>query len=338
MAEAIFIFDLQGPELSPEEREWLAHPKVGGIILFSRNYEEPAQIKALIADIQRAARRPILIAVDQEGGRVQRFRQGFTRLPPAARFGALYLEDRQAALEAAEAAGFLMAAELRAVDVDLSFAPVLDVDSKVSEVIGDRAFADDPTAVAELAGAFARGMRRAGMAAVGKHFPGHGGVAADSHLTLPEDGRRLAELEARDLLPFCRLIQEGLEGVMCAHVRYPEVDSLPAGFSAVWLQTVLRRKMGFTGAIFSDDLAMAGAAWVGDLQARAEAALAAGCDMLLVCNCPDESIRLLDTVRWRPDSERTLRLHRLQGQRVKINQQAVESACRMIKSLNGDQE
>ncbi|MFN3919512.1 MAG: beta-N-acetylhexosaminidase [Methylohalobius sp.] len=341
MAETIsapFMFDLQGPKLAPEEREWLAHPKVGGIILFSRNYEEPAQIKALIADIRRAANKPILIAVDQEGGRVQRFRQGFTRLPPAARFGALYLKDRPAALKAAEAAGFLMAAELRAVDVDLSFAPVLDVDSKVSEVIGDRAFADDPEAVAELGGAFARGMRRAGMAAVGKHFPGHGGVAADSHLTLPEDGRRLAELEARDLLPFQRLIEEGLAAVMCAHVRYLEVDFLPAGFSAVWIQAVLRRKMGFTGAIFSDDLAMAGAAGMGDLQARAEAALAAGCDMLLACNCPAESVKLLDTIAWRPDSERALRLHGLQGQKITIDQRAVETARQMIKSLNGGKE
>ncbi len=330
---APFMLDLTGAELSPEEREWLAHPGVGGIILFARNYEDPAQIRELIAAIRRAAKKPILIGVDQEGGRVQRFLEGFTRLPPAARFGALYLRDRQAALEAAESAGFLMAAELRTVDVDLSFAPVLDVDSGLSEVIGDRAFATEPEAVAELAGAFARGMRRAGMAAVGKHFPGHGGVAADSHLTLPEDGRRLSELEACDLVPFWRLIGEGLEAVMCAHVRYPEVDLLPAGFSQIWLGEILRRRMGFAGAIFSDDLAMAGAAGMGDLRARAEAALAAGCDMLLVCNCPAASVSLLDTVVRRSDPARGQCIGKLRARLVGLSPAAVQAARCMVETL-----
>lgn len=330
---APFMLDLKGAELSLEEREWLAHPGVGGIILFSRNYEDPAQLSALIAAIRRAAKKPILIGVDQEGGRVQRLREGFTLLPPAARFGALYLQDRQAALEAAKAAGFLMAAELRAVDVDLSFAPVLDVDSGISQVIGDRAFAGEPEAVAELAGAFACGMRCAGMAAVGKHFPGHGGVAADSHLSLPEDTRRLSELEARDLVPFRRLIQDGLEAVMCAHVRYPEVDLLPTGFSRIWLGEILRRQLGFIGAIFSDDLAMAGAACVGDLRARAEAALAAGCDMLLACNCPEESVRLLDTVAWRPDLARGQRIGRLRAQPIESLAIDVATARQTVEVL-----
>ncbi len=328
------MLDLQGLELSPEEHDWLAHPAVGGIILFARNYEEPAQLKALILAIRRAAKKKILIAVDQEGGRVQRFQEGFTRLPPAAKFGELYQRDPQAALAAAEVTGFLMATELKAVGMDLSFAPVLDLGGGVSEVIGDRAFAAEPQAVAALGGAFARGMRRAGMAAVGKHFPGHGGVAEDSHLTLPEDGRSLEELEARDLVPFQRLIQEGLEAVMCAHVRYPKVDALPAGFSPRWIREILRGKLGFAGAVFSDDLAMAGAAWIGDLETRVEAALEAGCDMLLICNCP-ESVALLDKVKWRKwlKSERSARLGRLKGYAVKIAPEDIQAARQVVETL-----
>jgi beta-N-acetylhexosaminidase len=329
------MLDLQGLELSPAERDWLAHPAVGGIILFARNYAEPAQLKELISSIRRAAKKEILLAVDQEGGRVQRLRQGFTRLPPAAKLGELYQQDPEAALAAAEALGFLMAAEVKAVGVDLSFAPVLDLGGGASEVIGDRAFAAEPEAVAALGGAFAHGMRRAGMAAVGKHFPGHGGVAEDSHLTLPEDGRSLKELEARDLVPFQCLIEEGLEAVMCAHVRYPQVDALPAGFSPVWIRQILRVKLGFAGAVFSDDLAMAGAAWIGDLETRVEAALEAGCDMLLVCNCP-ESVELLDRVKWRKwlKSERSAHLEKLKGDKVQIAPEAIQAARQAIKVLH----
>lgn len=328
--EAPFMLDLQGPELTSEEREWLAHPGVGGIILFSRNYVEPLQVRQLIEDVRKAADRPLLIAVDQEGGRVQRFREGFTRLPPAAAFGAKYQSDPEAALKLAESAGFLMAAELRQVGVDLSFAPVLDVDSGISEVIGDRAFSNQPEVVAALATAFARGMRRAGMAAVGKHFPGHGGVAADSHLTLPEDPRPLDVLEKRDLGPFRRLFGEGLEAVMCAHVVYPAVDRLPAGFSSHWLKQILRDGMGFEGAIFSDDLAMEGAACVGGIQDRAEAALKAGCDMLLACNCAQESVRLLDRVFWTLETDRRRRLSRLLAPDLAIGPEEIEWTRRLI--------
>ncbi len=331
--EAPFMLDLRGTELMPEEREWLGHPAVGGIILFSRNYVDPAQIQALIGQIRQAAGRPVLIAVDQEGGRVQRFRSGFTRLPPVEAFGKLYRGDRETALEVAEAAGFLMAAELRLVGVDLSFAPVLDVDAGVSEVIGDRAFSSDPGEVAVLAGAYAKGMRRAGMAAVGKHFPGHGGVAADSHVTLPDDPRPLEQLRRRDLLPFRRLMDDGLEAVMCAHVVYSLVDTLPAGFSPVWLRQILRREMGFDGAVFSDDLAMEGAACVGDFQARAEAALEAGCDMLLACNCPDEGTLLLDTVRVGRDAGRGRRIAGLATGAAALTEADLRAARRRLEPL-----
>ncbi len=331
--DAPFMLDLQGTELMPEEREWLGHPGVGGIILFSRNYVDPQQIEALIGQVRQAAGRSLLIAVDQEGGRVQRFRAGFTRLPSAAAFGDLYRKDREAGVGSAEKAGFLMAAELRRVGVDLSFAPVLDVDSGISEVIGDRAFASDPEVVVSLAGAYVRGMRRAGMAAVGKHFPGHGGVAADSHLTLPEDPRHYESLERRDLVPFRRLIADGLEAVMCAHVVYPAIDSLPAGFSPVWLRRILRHDMGFDGAVFSDDLAMEGASCVGDFRSRAEAALEAGCDMLLACNCPDESVALLDTVPLGQNDGRGRRIAGLRPRPVNVTSAELRAARSYLETM-----
>ena len=290
------MLDVAAYEVTAEEREILQHPLVGGVILFARNYAEPAQLRALTAAI-RAARPEVLISVDHEGGRVQRFRNGFTRLPAMRRFGAAWEADADAAKAGARHAGFVLAAELRAHGVDLSYAPVLDLDYGVSSVIGDRAFHRDPQVATELARAVVAGLGDAGMRAVGKHFPGHGAVEADSHVAIPVDGRVFAVVWAEDIQPFRRLAGE-LGGVMPAHVIFENIDPRPAGFSPFWLQQVLRGKLGFQGVVFSDDLTMEGASVAGDIVARAEAAHGAGCDMVLVCNRPDFAVQLLD--RWRP--------------------------------------
>lgn len=276
------MLDLDGTSLAPEERELLQRECVGAVILFERNYRSPAQLEDLTAAL-RDCRSQLLIAVDQEGGRVQRFRDGFTRLPSLARFGELYGQDPAAGLAAAEQGGWLMAAELIARGVDFSFAPVLDLWSPRSRVIGRRAFSASPAAVSHLGRAFVSGMHRAGMAATGKHFPGHGSVAGDSHTELPVDDRNLQELQSQDLVPF-RECAALLDAVMPAHVIYPAVDSRCAGFSSRWLQDILREELGFGGIIFSDDLSMQAAHSAGAVEQRTEAALQAGCDMILVCN------------------------------------------------------
>lgn len=314
LAPGPVMLDLRGAALESDEREWLRHPAAGGVILFSRNYQNPGQLAALVADLRGARNGEMLIAVDHEGGRVQRFRDGFTALPPASHYLQACDGNLENAAELAEKGGWLMAAELRALDVDFSFAPVADVDSGVSAIIGDRAFARSRSAVTRLALAFQRGMKRAGMAAVAKHFPGHGGVAADSHLTLPVDARPLAELMARDVRPYPALIAAGLEGVMPAHVVYPAVDDKPAGFSLFWLRGVLRGQLGFQGAIFSDDLSMEGAAAAGTYAARARLALDAGCDMLPVCNCPQAIAEVLDAAGTAEDATRARRLLAMRGQ------------------------
>jgi beta-N-acetylhexosaminidase len=305
--------DVRGLELQPEEREMLQHPAVGGVILFSRNYESAEQVHRLAEEIHRLREPPLLIAVDQEGGRVQRFRDGFFRLPPVGRLGSIYEQDRDRALRLAQEAGWLMASEVLSVGVDLSFAPVLDLDLGVSTVIGDRAFHRKPEVVAELAMSYQRGMHQAGMASVGKHFPGHGGVVADSHHSLPEDERSLADLELEDLIPFQRLMHNDLNGVMAAHVLYPQVDSQPAGFSRRWLNGVLRQRLGFQGVIFSDDLSMGGAEWAGDHPDRARMALQAGCDMVLVCNQPEQAARVIESLSGYNDPAAQLRLARMHG-------------------------
>lgn len=299
------MIDLEGHDLSALDKEKINHPNTGALILFARNYDNPEQILALVKAIRAARKGDILVAVDQEGGRVQRFKNGFTRLPPAICYAATP--------ELAETAGWLMAAEVLSVDVDFSFAPVLDVDCGISEIIGNRAFALEPEQAAQLAGAFVKGMRSAGMAATGKHFPGHGAVAADSHLALPVDPRPLAEIRARDLLPFRALIEQGLEAIMPAHVVYTEVDEMPAGFSEIWLQRILRQELGFDGAIFSDDLSMEGAAGVGDFLDRAQLAQQAGCDMLLVCNNSAAAEQVLDKLPVTPNSDRERRLQAMRG-------------------------
>lgn len=307
------MVDLRGTALMDDERELLRHPNVGGVILFTRNFESPAQVAALVQQVHALREPRLLVCVDHEGGRVQRFRDGFTRLPPARVFGRLYDHDARRARLLAEAAGWVMASELRSVGVDFSFAPVLDLDRGISTVIGDRAFHGDPQAVADLAGAFVQGMRKAGMAATGKHFPGHGGVAADSHEAIPVDRRELPVILDEDVLPFRRLFADGLAAVMPAHVIYPHADERPAGFSPFWLQEVLRRRLGFQGLIFSDDLSMEGASVAGDHLDRARAALAAGCDMVLVCNRPEAAIQVVEGLRLASDPVAHARMARMHG-------------------------
>jgi len=320
------MLDLAGLEIGPQEREMLAHPLVGGVILFSRNYESPEQLQRLVAEIHALRDPRLLVSVDHEGGRVQRFRHGFTALPAARVYGRVYDADRKRGRRLAELGGWLMASELRAVGVDFSFAPVLDLDRGVSEVIGDRAFHSQPDKVGDLAQAWLGGMRRAGMPATGKHFPGHGAVAADSHLDLPVDERPFADIEAEDLRPFARLIRAGMAAVMPAHVVYAAVDERPAGFSPRWLKEVLRGRLGFQGVIFSDDLSMQGAQVMGDIVARGEAALAAGCDMVLVCNHPEDAARLLDGLAPHDDPVSHLRLARLHERHAQGREELMASA------------
>ena len=276
--------DIEGYELTAEDRELLQHPAIGGVILFARNYGSVEQVTALVADIHQLRDPHLLVAVDQEGGRVQRFKDEFTHLPPLACLGKIYDTDRTRAKHLARTTGWLMASELRAVGIDLSFAPVLDLDFGVSTIIGDRALHQRPEVVAELAQAYQSGMHDAGMAATGKHFPGHGAVAADSHLALPLDERRYEDIEQWDMVPFRRMIHAGIAAIMMAHVVYADVDDSPAGFSSRWIKDILRDHLHFNGLIFSDDLNMEGAACAGDHVDRARTALQAGCDMVLVCN------------------------------------------------------
>jgi len=307
------MLDVNGCELSAEDCELLRHPAVGGVILFARNYESPQQVRALVSAVHALREPHLLVAVDQEGGRVQRFRDGFTHLPPLACLGRIHDADHQRARHLARVTGWLMATELRAVGVDISFAPVLDLDYGVSTIIGNRALHARPEVVAGLAVAYQAGMHEAGMAATGKHFPGHGAVVADSHLDMPVDERRYEDIELWDMVPFRCLIDAGLAAVMMAHVVYSAVDSRPAGFSRRWIGDILRRQLGFNGLVFSDDLSMAGAACAGDYPARALTSVEAGCDMVLVCNHRDNAVEVVEALATHHDPVAAARLARMHG-------------------------
>ena len=306
------MVDVAGKTLTAEDRELLRHPLVGSVILFTRNFEDPEQLAALVDDIRALRSPPLLVAVDHEGGRVQRFRNGFSILPPARRIGLEYDVDARQGLAMARSLAWLMAAELRSLNIDFSFAPCVDLDYGISEIIGDRAYHAQAETVSRLAIAVMQGMRQAGMAATAKHFPGHGAVVADSHLALPIDRRELADLEA-DLLPYRRLIPNELAGVMMGHVLFPAVDAVPASFSKRWVETVLRGDLDFRGVIFADDLTMEGATAMGGIVARAEAALEAGCDVLPVCNRRASVIELLDGLTVLPGPASQMRILRMRG-------------------------
>lgn len=329
MGIAALMLDLDGYELTQEEKELLAHPLTGGIILFSRNYESPEQLEHLVDSIRGEAAKELLIAVDHEGGRVQRFREQFTSLPAIAT-----LSKQTDARQAAYKHGWLMAAEIRSMGIDFSFAPVLDINYGVSEVIGDRSFNRDPATISLLATEYIKGMREAGMASTGKHFPGHGGVSEDSHHEIPVDKRSHDVIWKNDIVPFKDLIKEGLDAVMPAHVIYSQIDTKPAGFSAYWLQQVLRDELNFDGVIFSDDLTMEGASVMGGYAERAEAAIEAGCDMVLVCNNRAGAIEVIDKARFQSSAESSKRLSRMRGKPF-MNRSALLDTKKWSETVEG---
>jgi beta-N-acetylhexosaminidase len=306
------MIDVKGLELNSDDRERLRHPLVGGIILFARNYAAPEQLRQLTHDIRGLKTPQLLIGVDHEGGRVQRFRDGFAAIPPMRVFGQLWDKDPARAKQSTRDTGYVMGAELLAHGIDFSFAPVLDLDYGESSVIGDRAFHSDPVVVSTLARELIAGFAEAGMGWVGKHFPGHGYVRGDSHHAVAVDPRSFAEIERDDLLPFRELAQMGMGGIMPAHVIYPEVDAVPAGFSPVWLKDILRGRLGFDGVIFSDDLSMEGASTAGGAVERAQAAVDAGCDMVLLCNNSAEADKLLGGFKAEPSKASSVRIANMQ--------------------------
>lgn len=334
MGNGPVMLDVLGTTLTAEDERRLRHPLVGGVILFKRNYESPGQLAALTASIHALRTPPLLIAVDHEGGRVQRFRDGFTRIPPMRELGKEWDAHPKRAKHLAQQAGFVMASELRACGVDFSFTPVLDVDYGTSSVIGDRAFHSEPEAIAELAHSLLLGLKQGGMPTVGKHFPGHGFVCADSHLDVPIDERSYTDIELCDLIPFRQLVNYGLTAVMPAHVIYPKVDSKPAGFSKVWLKDILRGQLGFEGCIFSDDLSMEGATVAGGIVQRAEAALNAGCDMVLVCNRPDSADELLAGLTWEMPATSKARLAQMHGRQHPRTLAHLHEDAEFVKALH----
>ena len=306
------MIDLRGRTLAADEREWLASPLVGGVILFTRNFESVEQLARLVADIHAVRQPPLLVTVDQEGGRVQRFREPFFRLPPFRALGRLYDEERDLALKTAGAYGWLIAAELRAVGVDMSFAPCVDLDRGLADVIGDRALHREAAVVAALARRFAAGAKKAGMGITAKHFPTHAGAHGDSHTDFAVDNRPLADLDD-DLAPYRDLIANGLSAVMVAHVSFPAVDSRPASLSSWWIGGYLRGELDFKGVVISDDLSMAGASIAASAPDRVRLALEAGCDLVLLCNTPQQVPAVLDSLQGYVNPTAQLRLTRLHG-------------------------
>ena len=329
------MLDVAGTTLTPEDEARLRHPLVGGVILFTRNYESTRQLSELTASIHALRSPSLLIAVDHEGGRVQRFREGFTRIPAMRELGKLWDVHPKRAKNLAQHAGFVLAAELRACGIDFSFTPVLDVDYGSSGVIGDRAFHSEPQAIAELAHSLLLGLKQGGMHTVGKHFPGHGYVKADSHLEIPVDERSYTDIELSDLIPFRQMVHFGLTAVMPAHVIYPKVDNKPAGFSKKWLKDILRGELGFEGVIFSDDLSMEGATVAGGIVQRAEAALQAGCDMVLVCNRPDLSDELLKGLKWDMPATSKARLAQMRGRTHPYTLTQLHEQTEFVHALHG---
>jgi len=327
------MLDVVGTELSADDIKRLKNPLVGGVILFARNFENCAQLRSLTASIHGVRQPPLLISVDHEGGRVQRFREGFTKIPPMREFGKIWDTNPKKARELASEAGWILAAELRAHGVDFSFTPVLDMDYGDSLVIGDRAFHKDAQVINELAFILMQGLKKGGMAAVGKHFPGHGFVVADSHVSIPIDERDFDQIAQNDMQPFRQMIDEGLAAIMPAHVIYPKVDDKPAGFSTKWLQKVLRERLGFNGVIFSDDLSMEGATVGGDVTSRSLAALNAGCDMILLCNRPDLADELLSTLTWKMSAQSIARLARMHGSRQPASMNALHENADFVASV-----
>ena len=328
------VIDVVGTALTDEDRDRLRHPAAGGVILFTRNYENPEQLSNLTAEIARLREPELLLCVDHEGGRVQRFREGFSAIPPMRTLGKLWDRDRDAAREAARAIAYIAGAELAAHGVDFSFAPVLDLDYGSSSVIGDRALHFDPTAVGALGACIVKGFADAGMGAVGKHFPGHGYAAADSHIAVPRDDRKIIEIQKKDIVPFRMAIEAGLAAVMPAHVIYGQVDAEPAGYSKHWLQEVLRGKLGFQGILFSDDLSMEGASVAGGVPERARAAFAAGCDMVLLCNDPAGQQVLLDSLKDFPlaSADRVERMRKKGGRDLRKSV-AYRESRELLKNL-----
>lgn len=326
----MLLMDLKGFELTAEEQEMLEHPLVSGLILFTRNFHDREQIQALVKSVRSRVKKPLLITVDQEGGRVQRFREGFTKLPAMQSFQTL-LPTAELQQQFAKETGWLMAAEMFALDIDLSFAPVLDLGHQC-KAIGDRSFGEQPSTMLPIAEAFMDGMREMGMATTGKHFPGHGHVLADSHLETPFDDRPQETIFNHDIQPFKQLISKGkLSAIMPAHVIYTQCDSQPASGSHYWLKTVLRQQLGFDGVIFSDDLGMKGAGVMGDYVERSRKALDAGCDLLLLCNEPDGVVQVLDNLKIEPTAEQKAR-HLTLMKRKQIDWRELENSVRWQKA------